>query len=175
MFYEQPSMKSILDGFFSTKGKTKDDIKALFGFDSVHTGLPYNMLQACTLKFFELVVKQPNKNTAYHFVKKCAFGEVTVGLVFEDYNYASYIFYISNKDRYKIDFNYRTDNFPSIGIATPLGGTRYIRHLTINQEAFNDCSPFYVPTEHVLTIINGLIEVLVDMLYRAYEVYHEND
>lgn len=175
MFYEQPSMKSILDGFFSTKGKTKDDIKALFGFDSVHTGLPYNMLQACTLKFFELVAKEANKDKVYRFVKKCAFGEVIIGLVFEDYNNASYICCISDKDKYKINFNYRTDNFPSIGISTTMGGTRYIRHLTINQEAFNDCSPFCVPTEHVLTIINGLIEVLVDMLYKAYEVYHEND
>lgn len=175
MFYEQPSMKSILDGFFSTKGKTKNDIKALFGFDSVHTGLPYNMLQACTLKFFEQIAKEPNKDKLYHFGQYLtAFDSIIIGLVFKDYNNAEFIIYLDNKNKYVLGFNYRTDNFPSVSITMPEGKTIYIRHLTINQKVINDCG-VCVPTESILTIINGLIYALTDMLFRAYEVYHEHD
>lgn len=162
MFYEQPSMKMIIDGFFQNKNHTYKEFEALFGFDKIKTGLPYEMLQACTVVYVENCVKE----FPYELLID---NEVKILFNAKDSASAFIRIFLNDGVEWELRYFYRTDNFPSIEIIrTDKEGWIPFRVRDLVQ----GCG---VPLSDILNITGVLIPFLTQLLYKAYGEYHEYD
>lgn len=160
MFLENPSMKSMLDGFMTKKGRPYSDFEGLFGFDKIKTGLPFEILQACTLTFVDTM----NWYAPYDTDVITYSNGQSVYLHIEDYNNASMIITINSNTTIVLNYMYRTDNFPAIEVIKHVGKSRKIYHI---KDIVIGCG---IDEELVLNITSLVIPYLTSILYDAYEV-----
>ena len=155
MFYENPSTRTMLEGFMSKEGRTFSEFEGLFGFDKMSQGIPYEMLQACSLLY---------KDNCSGFEPRTT---MTI------YGYNIYLDIVDNNNAWiHIDFNhstsmdfrynYRVDNFPSIEIGVNILGKRHIRRST-NLD-FSTAIPIDIMSEAIRTIVT----FLTHLLWRTY-------
>lgn len=165
MFYEQPSMRMMIDGFFAKKDRTYNEFEGLFGFDKIKTGVPYEMMQACTLVYVDAKNEYPPYETE-EFVNDD--GD-SISLRVEDYNNAILILDFKDGTHYEANYMYRSDNFPAIEWIQIIGKKRIVKHF---RELVPGCG---LSNEVLIKSSNLIIKFLTHLLYKAYEVYHEND
>ena len=166
MFYEQPSMRMMIDGFFTNKDRTYNEFEGLFGFDKIKTGVPYEMMQACTLVYVD------NNKDGYPPYETDEFvndDDDSISLRVEDYNNATLIIDYKDGTHYELNYMYRSDNFPSVEFVQTIGKRRIVKH-------FRELVPGCGLSESTLIKTSDLIiKFLTHLLYKSYEVYHEND
>ena len=166
MFYEQPSMRMMIDGFFAKKGRTYNEFQGLFGFDKIKTGVPYEMIQACTLVYVDTMKNQYPPYETEEFISD---NMSIIYLSVEDYNNATLHIEFPNGKRYELKYMYRSDNFPAIEWVQIIGKKRIVKHF---RELVPECG---LSNEVLIEVANLIVKFLTNLLYKAYEVCHEND
>lgn len=166
MFYEQPSMRMMIDGFFAKKDRTYNEFEGLFGFDKIKTGVPYEMMQACTLVYVDAMKNQypPYETDEFRTDDLSA-----IILSVEDYNNATLHIELPDGKAYEVKYMYRSDNFPAIEWIQIIGKKRIVKHF---RELVPGCG---LSNEILIKTSDLIVRFLTHLLYKAYEVYHEND
>ena len=166
MFYENPSTRTMLDGFMSKKGRSFEEFDGLFGFDKMSQGIPYEMLQACTLIYVDECTEFVNRT----------------GMTVSGYNI--YLDIMDNNNAWiHIDFdystsmdfkfNYRVDNFPSIEIGINILDKRHIRR-SVDID-FSTSIPREIMSEAIYAIVSFLTMLLWKTYCNRKERNYEND
>ena len=160
MFYEKPSMKMLLDGFFVKKNRKREDFYSLFEFDRV--GIHYDILQA--------IIKKYASSCGNGFITR-EFGDCSITIIIDDNQRTEIRVYERNK-RHPIEtknltifsFYYDTDNFPSIE-------AKLIKNKKQNIYRIQDLYPLtmYPNLNMVIRCVSHhIIDMLVDMMYKLY-------
>lgn len=165
MFYEQPSMRMMIDGFFEKKDRTLKDFEGLFGFDRIKTGVPYEIMQASTLVYVNTIGWYPPYETEEYVDAD----RNSISLNVEDYNNAALIIDLKDGKHYELKYMYRSDNYPAIEFVTIDGKRRFVKHF---REFVPGCG---LPEDLLIKISILIVEFLAKLLYEAYGVCHEND
>lgn len=155
----------MLEGFMSKKGRSFEEFESLFGFERMNQGIPYEMLQACTLLYKDECNSFENRTI------KTIFG-YNIYLDILDNNNAWIHIDFDYSTSMDFKYNYRVDNFPSIEIGVNILDKRHIRRST-NLD-YSTAIPSDVMYEAIKTIVSFLIQLLWNTYCDRKEKY-END
>lgn len=158
MFYEKPSMKMLLDGFFMKKNRKREDFYSLFEFDRV--GIHYDVLQAIIKKYASscgngFITREFNNTYGINILIFNQRAEIKT----EEYSSKGKLVQSST-----ISFYYDSDNFPSFAIKLLKNGKQDIYRV----QDFYPTTQYMKLNSFISSISSCIIEMLVDMMYKLY-------
>ena len=153
MFYENPSTRTMLEGFMVKEHLTFSDFESLFGFDKMNQGIPYEMLQACVVLYYDKI------NISRTIIN---INNRSVCLEIMDNNNALIHIDFVSVTSIDIKFNYRTDNFPSIEFALKMMEKRWVRR------SRNIDFTMSFPREVMMELISIMVSFLANLLWISY-------
>lgn len=163
MFLEGPSTRTMIEGFMTKENRTFSEFEALIGFNLFE--IKYELIQATTLLYYE----SENLKTP------CQIGPMTIHghnifLKINDNNNAVLHIDLGPDEDVELRYNYRTDNFPSIGFkyAKKSSATRvYTRDIDMtvcNQDQLLKFDPNIISG-----VLSDLSIYIPQLLWRIYQ------